>query len=177
MHRMLHRFKRQLLIAGLLGTCFTSIGVEWTSEDGIVSFQLPDDASWGQVKLKTPGAKLMLMETNGAALVFFAAFEKERRHVNLNQEYIEIWKAVTYPKSKAKKLVSGEFFSFKGKRAYKARDEDTKDGVKVRGGTILWMDDDRLFAIVASKNEADPLEDEVIKAFVASTKFLPKAKK
>ena len=70
-----------------------------------------------------------------------------------------------------------EFFTFKGKHAYKARDRQTKDGATLFGTVILWLEDDRLFEIAATKEGGEPLQDTVIKEFVDSIKFLAKPSK
>jgi hypothetical protein len=94
----------------------------------------------------------------------------------MNEKFVEEWEKAYYRKAGAKK-VSGEFFDFKGKSAYKATDEEIIDGVRSCGVVILWLEDDRLFEILALRDDGDPLKDQGIQAFVESVKFLPKSEK
>jgi len=45
------------------------------------------------------------------------------------------------------------------------------------GAVILWLENDSLFEIAATKEDGDPLQDTVIKQFVDSMKFLTKPTK
>jgi hypothetical protein len=111
-----------------------------------------------------------------SAAVVFIAFEKKPGPRILNEDFIKSWERGYYRKGGAEK-VSGEFFTFKGKHAYKAKDRITKDGVNTLGTVILWLEEDRLFEIAATKEGGDPLDDMVIKEFVDSLKFVSKSPK
>ena len=96
----------------------------------------------------------------------------------MNEDFVKRWDRANNRLNPALEKVSGEFFTFTGKRAYKASDRVAKPGVKgvkVTNIYIVWVEDDRLFEIAATKEDADPLQDTVIKEFVDSMKFLSKS--
>jgi hypothetical protein len=165
----------QALLAILVVAALTSHGAEWISVDAGVSFQLPTDPAWEQIKGPRIEARLVLQRTDRTASVMFIAFEKKPGPRTLDEEFVKRWEKGYYRKGGEK--VSGEFFTFKGKRAYKANDRVMEDGVQLLGTVILWLEDDRLFEIVAMKEDGDPMQDRVIKEFVDSLKFLPKSTK
>lgn len=165
-----------IILAALLVAGFTAHGAEWASEDAGVSFQLPADPAWTQIKGPRTEAKLVLQRRDKTAAVLFVAFEKKPGPRKLDEDFVKRWERGYYRKGKTEK-VSGEFFSFKGKHAYKASDRVTQDGIETLGTVILWLEDDRLFEIVTTKDGGDPLQDPVVKEFVDSLKFLPKSPK
>jgi len=168
------RIARQMMIAAVLNICFSIHATEWSSTNAGVSFVLPSDPAWQQVKPPRNEAKLVLQNTNGTATVFFAAFEKKHDEKELSEKLAEEWERGYFRKGNTRKL-SGEFLNFKGKRAYKVTDEEIINGGRQRGVAILWLNNGRICEIVAWKVEGDPLQDDVIKAFADSMAFLPKA--
>src|SRR5258707_975408 len=161
---------RNVFLTALLAICCTSQGVEWVYEDTGVSFQLPEDPAWRQVKPPRAEAKLVLQRNDTNASVVFIAFAKKPGREVLNEEFVHRWENGYYRKPGNEKL-SGEFFTFKGRRAYKATSEATRDNDKTKRATILWFEDYRLFEIAATKHDAEPLQDKVIKEFIDSIKF------
>jgi len=170
---MLQRLARRMMGAALLSICFSIHATEWFSTNANVSFELPSDPAWQQVKPARNEAKLVLQNTNGTATMFFAAFEKKHDEKELSEKLAEDWERGYFRKGNIRKL-SGEFFNFKGKRAYKVTDEEIINGGKQLGVAIIWLNDGRYREIVAWKVDGDPLQDNVIKAFVDSMIFLPK---
>lgn len=164
---------RQIVFAAVLNVCFRVSAAEWSSTNAGVSFVLPSAPTWQQAKPVRSEAKLVLEDTKGTAMVFFAAFEKKLEEKDYTEKLAQEWETGYFRKSKARKI-SGEFFDFKGKHAYKVVDEEiTSEGTE-RHVAIIWLNDGRTCEIVASKVNADPLQDPVIKAFVDSTVFLQK---
>jgi hypothetical protein len=171
---MSRRLARRTVFAAVLSSCLTIHAAEWSSSDAGVSFELPRDPAWQEIKAPRHEARLVLQNTNGTATLFFAAFEKKHEEKELNEKLVAGWEKGYFRKGSATKL-SGEFFDFKGKRAYKVTDEEIVNGEKVRGVAILWLNDGRLCDIVASKVDGDPMQDNVIKRFVESITFLEKS--
>src|SRR3989442_681891 len=92
-----------ILIAGFLGACSMSDGAEWVSEDAGVSFELPNNGSWTQIKAPRSEAKLVLQRADGSASVFFAAFGRKPNHRELNDQFVQEWEKGYYRKGRAKK--------------------------------------------------------------------------
>src|SRR5690242_17423508 len=135
------RLLSQLLLATLLATSLTSYGAEWVSDDAGVSFQLPTNPEWAQIKGPRAEARLVLQRIDKTAAVVFIAFDKKPGPRIMNEDFIKGWEKGYYRKGGAEKI-SGEFISFKGKRAYKAIDLVNRDGVKTMGTVILWLEND-----------------------------------
>jgi len=165
---------QQIAVAALVSGCLNTHAAEWSSSDAGVSFTLPNDRAWQQVKPPRNEAKLVLQNKKGRATVFFAAFEKKHDEKELNEKLAEGWEKGYFRKGNATKL-SSQFLDFKGKHAYKVTDEEVIDSTKVRSVAIVWLNDGKLCDIVASKDDADPMQDEVIKAFINSMRFVREA--
>jgi hypothetical protein len=168
---------RRIFLAGLVAFGLTSDAAEWTSEEARVSFRLPSNPDWAQISDPLEG-RLVLQRTDGSAGVAFVASAKKAGPRILDEDFAKRMERSHMLINRDAEKVSGEFFTFKGKRAYKASDRD-KAGVKVAKFRtyILWVDDDRLFEISATKDGGDPLQDTVIKEFVDSMKFISKSPK
>src|SRR5258708_29239251 len=151
---------QQIGVEALVGVCLNPHAAEWSSSDAGVSFTLPDDRAWQQVKPPRNEAKLVLQNMKGRATVFFAAFEKKHDEKELNEKVAEGWEKGYFRKGNATKL-SSQFLDFKSKHAYKVTEEEVVDGTKVRSVAIVWLNDGKLCDIVASKDDADPMQDEV----------------
>jgi|ERR1044071_5459027 hypothetical protein len=170
---MVLMFIKQTGLAVMFCACLRAHAAQWSSDDAHVSFTLPSDPAWHQIKPPRNEAKLVFQQTNGAATIFFTAFEKKHEKKEINEKVAAGWEKGFFRKSNTTKL-SSEFFDFKGKHAYKVLDEHMVHGTKFRGLAIVWLNDGRLCSIVASKVDGAPMQDNVIKAFVESTTFLPK---
>jgi len=116
---MARLFKR-LLLAALLAASLISYGGEWVSDDAGVSFQLPTGPEWAQIKGPRAEAKFVLQRTDKTAAVVFIAFEKKPGPRIMNEDFVKGWEKGYYRKGGAEKI-SGEFFSFKGKRVQGGR--------------------------------------------------------
>jgi len=169
----------RIFLAGLVAFDLTSDAAEWTSEEARVSFHLPSNPDWAQISDPLEG-RLVLQRTDRSAGVAFVASDKKAGPRILNEDFIERRERANNLINPRAEKVSGGFFTFKGKRAYKASERVAKPGVKgvkVTNTYILWVEDERLFEIAATKEDADPLQDTVIKEFIESMKFLLKSPK
>jgi len=162
---------RQILLLGLLGASCSGYGPEWVSEEAGVSFRLPNDHTWAQIKGPRAEAKLAFQRTDASASIAFIAHEKRPERETLSEEFVRKWENGYYRKGKTVK-VSGEFFTFKGRPAYKVISKTTNTEGIATEVIILWLKDNRLYEVLTTKFEGDPLQDSVIKRFVDSTKFL-----
>jgi hypothetical protein len=174
------RALRQIFLAALAAFSLTSGAAEWTSEEAGVSFQLPSDPAWAQKNNGGAGIRFVLQRADRSAAVAFIASEKKAGPRILKEDFVKSRERGNSLINRGAEKVSSEFFTFKGKRAYKASDRVTKagvKGVKMTNTYILWVEDDRLFEIAATKEDGDPLQDTVIKEFVDSMKFVSKSPK
>jgi hypothetical protein len=162
-----------LLSSIALISCSDNRGTEWISEEAGVAFRLPTSTDWEQRTPQRAEAKLSLSRKDDQAVVLFIVFPKEPGEV-LNEEFVKDWEKNFYAKGRSIK-VSGEFFDFKGKPAYKLIDKRVKEEVVGISAVILWIHSDKVLEIAVSKSDANPLEDEVIKDFIASMRFVPKS--
>jgi hypothetical protein len=172
------RALRQIFQATLVAFGLTSGAAEWTSEEAGVSFHLPSDPAWAQINDPRTDLRLVLERTDKSAAVAFRASESKAGPRILNEDFVKRWEGSQNRINPGAEKVSSEFFTFKGKLAYKASDRVSKPGVKgvkVTNTYIFWVEDDRLFEIAAFKEDADPLQDTVIKEFVDSMKFRSKS--
>jgi hypothetical protein len=172
---MIRAFGR-IVLAALSAIGLTSGAAEWTSEKAGVSFQLPSDPAWAQINASGHGIKLVLERADKRAAVAFVASEKRAGPRILDEDWVKrLDRGLPYLNRGAEK-VSGEFVTFKGKRAYKSSDRD-KAGVKATRTYVYWLEDERLFEIAATKDGGDPLQDTVIREFIDSLKFISKSPK
>jgi hypothetical protein len=160
-----------LLGAVLLTIVWPSSGAEWTSTVAGMSFRLPSDPDWDQIQGSRAEAKLTLARADGRAAVVLITIQRRQGEV-LNEEFVKTWEKSFYSKGRSVK-VSGEFFTFKGQPAYKLIDRQTKDDEVMTRIVILWLRRDRVLEIAATKREANPFEDPVIKEFIDSMKVVP----
>ena len=106
--------------------------------------------------------------------LYYAIINRRKPDESL-EEFVKRFEKEIYSEGRSVK-VSGEFFTFKGKPAYMLVDKETKEEKVVAMRTrILWHNGDKVLEILATKCNADPFEDIVIKKFVGSMKFLPES--
>jgi len=169
---------RSIFSAILLGMLFAldlgAEAAEWSSKEAGVCLQLPTDPEWTQIKADMEGlARVIFQRQDKMALVQFTFFANYPAAQKLDETYVQLWEKRHYSNHDDKK-VSGEFTTFKGRRAYRVCDQPKIEGQKCRSITMLWLSDDgRLCSIFATRYQGDPLEDPVIKSFVNSLTFLP----
>src|SRR5258705_34565 len=99
---------RQTGIALMFWACLATHAAQWSSDDAHVSFTLPADPAWHQLKPPRSEAKLVFQLTNGAATIIFASFEKKHEEKEINEKVAAGWEKGYFRKSNASKL-SGDF--------------------------------------------------------------------
>src|SRR6266853_2268595 len=167
----LPRLFLKIVVLGCLVACCRRYGAEWVSEEGGVSFRLPNDPAWVQIKGPRAEAKLVFQRTDASASVAFILFDKRSEDRILNEEFVKEFEEGLYRKryvTGPRLKVSGEFFTFKGRRAYKETSKRTNTEGTATETSILWLWDNRLCEVMTTKYEGDPFEDTVIKEFVDS---------
>jgi hypothetical protein len=172
---MCKRFVAQIFLVAMLAFCSTSKATEWVSGDAGISFQIPDNPSWHQATPPNPQVKLILERTNKTAEVFFAVFSAPPNQQVLNQDFISGFEKGYWPSDKSTKR-TGEFFDFKGKKAYKTSGDLFIKDITFKKGAIIWMENKKVFLISIMKRSADPMEDTVIKTFLETAKFISGSK-
>jgi hypothetical protein len=162
-------FIAPILFTVLLVSCLTVHAKEWISEDSDIIFQIPDDSSWNQIPPPVPPVKFALQRTDKTAdILFFNCPAPEDGKV-LDQFIPEFEKGCWPPGKSVKR--TGEFLSFKGKKAYKTTGELFINDITFETGIIVWIENDKVFEISAMKRDADPFEDPIIKTFFDTIKF------
>ena len=112
-----------------------------------------------------PQIKLLLEPTNKTAEVFCKVISAIHQNQQvLNQEFISGFEKGYWPPWASPKR-TGEFFDFKGKKAYKTNGDLFIKDITFKKGAIIWIENKKVFLISIMKRGADPMEDAVIKKF------------